>query len=292
MNRLLREPLLHFLLLGAGLFLVYGWMGGPPAGEGERIVITQGRVEQLATGYARMYQRAPDAGELDALIDDAIREEVYYREAKALALDEDDTIVRRRLRQKLEFVSEDVSSVPEPDDAQLQAYLLAHPEKFRSGRRYSISHVYLNPERHGSQLGAAAERLLAQLQREGRNADAAARGDAFLLGHHFDDIGADELARLFGAEFETRLRASPIGEWQGPVTSGYGMHVALVRDRVDERTPSLAAVRDAVRGEWIHAQRLQANERFYSDLRKRYQVTVERPQERGGASGRVAGMRQ
>ena len=292
MNKLLREPLLHFLLLGAGLFLVHGWIGGRPAGEGERIVITQGRVEQLASGFARMHQRAPDAAELDALIDDAIREEIYYREAKALALDEDDTIVRRRLRQKLEFVSEDIVPVPEPVDAQLQAYLQAHPEKFRSGRRYSISHVYLNPERHGPQLGATAQHLLTQLQSEGSNVDTAGRGDSFLLGQRFEDIAADELARLFGTDFEARLRDAPIGQWQGPVPSGLGMHVVLVRDRTDEHTPPLVAVRDAVRADWIRARRLQANERFYADLQKRYKVTVERPPTRGGTSAMVAGLRQ
>ena len=291
MKKLLREPLLHFLLLGIGLFLVYGWIGGPSGGEGERIVITQGRVEQLATGYMRMYQRPPDAAELDGLIDDAIREEIYYREAKALGLDQDDTIVRRRLRQKLEFVSEDVTPVAEPDDAQLQAYLEAHPDTFRSGRRYSISQIYLNPDRHGSQLGDTVRRLLADLQREGSKADPADRGDAFLLGHRFDNIAADELARLFGADFETRLRTSPVGEWAGPVPSGYGMHMVLLRDRVDERASSLASVRSAVRSEWIREQRLEANQRFYADLRKRYSVTVERPTPSGVGSGQVVGTR-
>jgi len=214
MSRLLREPLLRFLLLGAGLFVLYAWVGGPFAGEGERIVITQGKVEQLAGTFARMHQRAPDRAELGAMIDDAIREEIYYREAKALALDEDDTIVRRRLRQKLEFVSEDVSPIAEPGDAQLQAYLQAHPEKFRSERRYSLRHVYLNPERHGAQLGNDARRLLDGLQ-AGGTAEASGSGDPFLLGQRFDDIAGGELARLFGADFETPLRTSRIGQWQG-----------------------------------------------------------------------------
>ena len=135
MSKLLREPLLHFLLLGTGLFLVHGWIGGGPAGEGEQILITQGRIEQIASGFSRMHQRSPDSSELDALIDDAVREEIFYREAKALGLDQDDTIVRRRLRQKLEFVSEDIEPVLEPTEAQLRAYLQAHPEKFRGEAR-------------------------------------------------------------------------------------------------------------------------------------------------------------
>lgn len=291
MSRLLREPLLHFLLLGIGLFFVYAWVGGPSGGDGERFVITQGRVEQLAAGFARMYQRAPDPAELDGLIEDAIREEIYYREAKALALDQDDTIVRRRLRQKLEFVSEDVASVPEPDDAQLQAYLEGHPETFRTSRRYSMSHVYLNPQRHGPGLGDTTRRLLADLKSAGRDAEPAGRGDAFLLDHRFDDIAAEELARLFGAGFETRLRALPVGEWQGPVPSGYGLHLVFLRERDDGRASSLAAVRGAVRDEWIREQRLQANERFYAGLRKRYSVTVERPTTSSIGPGQAIGVR-
>lgn len=289
MKKLLREPLLHFLLLGAGLFALYAWLGGPSVGEGERVVITQGRVEQLASGFARMHQRAPDAAELKGLIDDAVREEIYYREAKALALDEDDTIVRRRLQQKLEFVSEDVSRIAEPSDAQLQAYLQAHPEKFSSGLRYSFSHLYLNPERHGAQTDADARRMLATLVKQGVTTEPDRRGDPFLLGLRFDDIGSDELARLFGKEFEQRLRAGSVGQWQGPLSSGYGTHLVLLRNRAGEQVPALASVRSEVREQWIGDQRLQANEKFYADLRKRYTVTIE-PLAAGGPSAQVVGV--
>lgn len=289
MRKLLREPLLHFLLLGFGLFLLHGWMAGPGGGSGKSIVITQGRIEQLASGFARMHQRAPAAIELEALIDDAIREEIFYREAKALGLDQDDTIIRRRLAQKLEFVSEDVAPVPEPTDVQLRTYLQAHPEKFRSEARYSLSQVYLNPQRHGDRLAGHMQVLLAEMKRMGATADASKLGDALLLEHRFQNVTASELVRLFGAEFETALRALPTGEWQGPVPSGYGVHLVFVDKRDDGRAAALEHVRDDVRREWIHDHRQQANERFYADLRKRYEVTVERPAANGGAL--AAGMR-
>ena len=291
MRKLLREPLLHFMLLGFGLFLLHGWMAGPGGGAGKSIVITQGRIEQLAAGFARMHQRAPGASELEALIDDAIREEIFYREAKALGLDQDDTIVRRRLRQKLEFVSEDVVPVPEPTDVQLLGYLQANPEKFRSETRYSLSHVYLNPQRHGQRLAGDTQVLLAELQRVGATADASKLGDAFLLEHHFQSVAASELVRLFGAGFEAALRALPTGEWQGPVPSGYGAHLVFVDRRDDGRVAALEHVRGEVRREWIHEQRQQANERFYADLRKRYEVTVERATASGGAPALAARMR-
>lgn len=290
MNKLLREPLLHFMLLGAGLFLVYGWAGGPPAGEGERVVITEGRVAQLADGFSRVNQRAPTAAELDELIEDAIQEEIYYREAKALALDKDDAVVRRRMRQKLEFVSEDVTPVPEPNDAQLKAYLQAHPEKFRAEARYSLSQVYLDPQRHGRRLAGDIQAVLAELRRVGKGADASKRGDALLLDHRFQDVTASELERLFGARFESALRSLPTNAWQGPVPSEYGVHLVFVDKREDERAVVLDEVRDDVRREWVHEQRQQANKSFYADLRKRYEVTVERPTNGGGASALTAGM--
>jgi hypothetical protein len=243
MRKLLREPLLHFMLLGFGLFLLHGWIAAPTAGSGKSILITQGRIEQLATGFARMHQRAPAPNELESLIDDAIREEIYYREAKALGLDQDDTIVRRRLRQKLEFVSEDVVPVPEPTDAQLRDYLQAHPEKFRSEARYSLSQVYINPQRHGQRLAGHMQVLLAELQRVGATADARKLGDALLLENRFQNITASEVVRLFGAGFETALRALPTNEWQGPVPSGYGVHFVFVDKRDDVNGPTTSVSR-------------------------------------------------
>jgi hypothetical protein len=292
MRKLLREPLLHFMLMGFGLFLLHGWIAGPAAGSGNSVVITQGRIEQLAAGFSRMHQRAPAASELEALLDDAIREEIFYREAKALGLDQDDTIVRRRLRQKLEFVSDDVVPVPEPTDVQLRGYLQAHPEKFRSEARYSLSQVYLNPQRHGPRLAGKMQTVLAQLQRTGAVADASKLGDAFLLEHRFENVTAGELMRVFGTSFETALRALPTNEWRGPVPSGYGVHLVFVDKRDDGQAAALEHVRDEVRREWMHDQRQQANERFYADLRGRYEVTIERPTENGGASAVAAGMRQ
>lgn len=288
---MLREPLLHFLLLGSGLFFVYGWIGGPANGDGGNIVITQARIEQLTVGFLRMNQRLPDKAELDGLIDDAIREEIYYREAKVLGLDLDDTIVRRRLRQKLEFVSEDVAPVPEPADAQLQAYLQQNPERFRMERRYSLTQVYLNPVRHGSRLATEAQRVLAELRRAGVEADANDQGDAFLLDRRFEKTTADELVRMFGAKFEAALRTAPIGQWVGPLPSGYGTHLVLLRDRTTDRTAALPEVRDVVRREWMQAQRAEANARFYSELRKRYVVTVQHAPVNAGP-GLVAGLQQ
>ena len=270
---LLREPLLHFLVLGATLFALHAWVGGTDRGTGDDIVLTRGRIEQLAAGFARVRQREPDAQELDALIDDAIREEILYREARALGLDQDDTIVRRRLRQKIEFVSEDLASLPEPTDAELQAWRDAHSEAYRRETSYGLTQVYLDPQKRGSHMDREVADLLASL-RDLRIEDRP--GDPFLLPARYDRIGAAQLSRLFGEDFERSLRASAVGAWHGPVASGYGVHVVLLHAREEGGVPPVDDIRDALRTDWIAARRREANEAFYAGLRGRYDVTIER----------------
>jgi len=275
LHRLLREPMLHFLVLGLGLFLLYGWLGGESAGQGERIEITRGRVEQIVAAYERANQRAPLPAELDGLIEDAVREEVLYREAMAMGLDRDDTIVRRRLRQKLEFVSEGLEPVPEPSDARLAAYLQAHAQAYATQASYTLALVYLDPQKHGARLADDASKLLSSLRRKG-DVEGRGAGDAFLLPERYEETGADELSRTFGEAFTARLRTLPLGEWQGPIESGLGFHLVYVHERQAPRVPALAEIRAAVRTDYLDDQRRQASERYYASLRARYEVSVDR----------------
>ena len=278
MKKLLREPLVHFLLLGAGLFVAFGLVGERTGSEPGEIVATQGQIESLAIGFARTWQRPPTDTELEGLIQDYIREEVYYREAMALGLDKDDIVIRRRLRQKMEFVTDDVAAQAEPTDDELSAYLKAHPETFRVERRFTFSQVYLNPDRHGQNLARDAELLLAKLNEAGGKADVSALGDPFLLSHEFEAVPGSEVAKQFGEAFAAKLGALSPGQWQGPVESGYGVHLVFVGQRTGGRVPALEEVREAVRREWANAERLEANEKLYQGLLKRYTVTIERPQ--------------
>jgi hypothetical protein len=278
MKTLLREPLVHFLLLGAGLFVAFGLVGERTGREPGEIVATQAQIESLAIGFARTWQRPPTDTELEGLIQDYIREEVYYREAMALGLDKDDIVIRRRLRQKMEFVTDDVTAQAEPTNAELSAYLKAHPETFRVERRFTFSQVYLNPDRHGQNLARDAELLRAKLNEAGVKADVSALGDPFLLNHTFEATPGSEVAKQFGEAFATKLGALSPGQWQGPVESGYGVHLVFVGQRTGGRVPALKEVREAVRREWANAERLEANEKLYQGLLKRYKVTIERPQ--------------
>jgi hypothetical protein len=277
MNRLLKEPLVHFLLLGGALFVVFGLVGKGTAGAPGKIVVTREQVESLATAFARTWQRPPTSDELEGLIQDRVREEVYCREAVALGLDKDDAIIRRRLRQKVEFVSENVAAAAEPTDAELRAYLDAHAAAFRIEPKFTFRHVYLDPSRHGDKLAADARQLLVKLNAGGASADISRLGDPFLLDHTFDGIPAGVIAKQFGDKFVAALGELPQGRWSGPIESGYGAHLVYLGGRVDGRTPAFDEVRDAVRVEWENAKRIEANDAYYAGLLKRYTVTIERP---------------
>jgi PPIC-type PPIASE domain len=276
MKNLLKEPLLHFFVLGALLFIAYLLVAGPESGAGSsKIVVTTGQIEHLAAGFETLWQRPPTDAELKGLIDDWVREEIATREATAMGLDKDDTVIRRRLRQKLEFVSDDIIAQDKPTDADLNAYLHAHPESFRVEPRITFSQVYLDPAKHGAHLAGDATRLLAELQHAGEKADATGLGDPLLLGHTFQSAPTSEIAKQFGDEFAAALGALPPGQWQGPLNSGFGAHLVWVSERTEGYLPALAEVRDAVRREWENARRLRGNEEFYQALLKHYTVIVE-----------------
>jgi hypothetical protein len=278
MKRLFREPLVHFLLLGAALFAMYGLRGTRANGERGAIIVTQAQIASLASGFARTWQRPPTEQELSGLIRDHVRAEVYAREAKALGLDRDDVVINRRLQQKLEFVTEDVARQAEPTDADLQAYLQSHPERFRTEALVTFSQVYLNPERHRDGLARDLAAVRAQLIRAGNTAEAFTFADPTLLEPRFKGVDVSDVARQFGEPFASKLSTLQVGRWEGPIESGYGLHFVFVQERQPGRVPTLQHVRAAVAREWADAHRQQANDAFYRGLLERYSVTIDLPQ--------------
>jgi PPIC-type PPIASE domain len=279
MKRILKEPLFHFLLLGAGLFIAYGLISKPGSNSApEKIVVTVGQIEHLAAGFAKTWQRPPTAEELAGLVRDHVREEVLCREAMALGLDKDDIVIRRRLRQKMEFVSDDIAAQTEPTDDELNAYLKAHPDSFRVERQFTFSQIFLDPAKHGENLARDTAQLLAKLNQAGSKADISALGDSFLLEHTFQSVPTSEVAKQFGEKFAANLGELPRDQWQGPIESGYGAHLVFVSQRTEGRLPALADAREAVGREWANTRRLEGNEKFYQELLKHYTVTIESPE--------------
>jgi hypothetical protein len=276
-KKLLREPLVHFLILGALLLFASNLINKQTSGDTRKIVITPGQVEHLEASFARAHQRPPDPDELKGLIRDYVREEVYYREALALGLDRDDAPIRQRLRQKMEFISEDVAAQARPTEEQLRSYLNDHPEKFRIDKHFTFSQVYLDPSRHGQRIYSDAQRMLAQLNNIGPRADVSNMGDPFLLEGNTKDVSSRDVARDYGEKFAASLGKLPLGDWAGPVESGLGMHLVCITNLTVGRLPQLDEVREAVRREWANDYRLESNRKFYEALLNRYAVTVELP---------------
>jgi PPIC-type PPIASE domain len=278
--KILREPLLHFILLGAVIFAFYSFVSRHRTDKPGQIVVTQGTLENIITGFTRTWQRPPTEEELRGQVREYIREEAAYREALAMGLDRDDTIVRRRLRQKLEFLSDDLATRVEPTDADLQTFLQAHADLFQSEPRFTFRQVYLNPQQHGANRGADEARLLAELQRGGPDADLSSLGDPFLLAPTFQNVSLAEVKQVFGDQFASALAGLSTNHWQGPVSSGYGAHFVFLSQRTEGSLPALAEIRDQVRREWFDTKRNEATEKFYQALLKRYTVKIEPPEEK------------
>jgi hypothetical protein len=268
--RLLREPLLHFLLLGGVLFAAFG-RGESTAGVDDRqIVVSEADIDRLAAGFSRTWHRPPAAEELQAQIEDFIREEVLYRSALVLGLDKDDTIIRRRLRQKMEFLFED--TVPPPREPELHAYLAAHAGKFRTQPLISFRQIFVSMKRGGT-AEADARQILTRLVSAAPGA--ADGGDTLLLGEAFSQTPLDRIAALFGDDFAHSIAEAPPGSWVGPLRSSYGLHLVWVTTVEPAALPPFETMRPAVEREWFAEHRAAAQTTQYQELRARYRVIVQ-----------------
>jgi hypothetical protein len=283
--RLVREPLFHFLLTGAALFLIFGLKPGPETESSNRILVDAGEVKQLAAQFQRTWMRPPTEQELEGLVESFVRDEVYYREALALGLDKDDRVLRQRMRQKLEFIFEDLTAET-PTDEQLAAYLEEHADDFAIGPRVSFQQLYLNPDDRQDLEGDARE-LLAILETGVEPMEA---GDPSLLPFDMRLASTSEIARIFGGEFAEKMSQLEPGDWLGPVYSGLGAHVVRVTAREEGRLPGLAEVRPVVEREWLTQRRNELRELAYSRFRQGYEVVVEfaDPAAEAGGDNRAA----
>lgn len=275
MKKLLREPLLHFLLIGAALFAVFEMVNDrPPGNSDNHIVVTAGRIAQLENIFTKTWQRSPTVEELKGLVDDFILEEIYYRQAVAIGIDRDDTVIRRRLRQKFEFLTDDMAAAAIPGVEELASYLAANPDIFMRDTTYTFEQVYINADRPGVDLESKVASKLSAL-RDGK----AVEGDSGLLPTFFNQIPRRAVDSNFGSDFSTRLDLLPLKEWHGPIASGLGLHLIRMGTRVEGTLPELAEIRPIVEREWAHDKRLETrriiNERLLND----YEVVIEWPKE-------------
>jgi len=267
---LLRDPFVHFLLLGAAILVSAQIFR--PAAQNERITV---RPEALAETFARQYGRYPAATELRELIDRSVREEIYFREGLALGLQQDDEIVRRRVVQKYEFLQQDTTLIPEPDRAALQTFFNSHRDAYATDERITFTHVYFRSDGNDeasslARADRAKQRLIAAHVERAPQA-----GDAFPELYDYSQLGSDGLTRLFGRyPIVSAALQAPVGEWSGPYRSGYGWHLVRVTHRTPAQTPDFEQVRAAVRDDFIAAERERRAAATLAELRKKYVIQV------------------
>jgi hypothetical protein len=271
-----REPLWRFLLLGCVILAMDRLLmrGNDTTGAASaHIVVTASQQTALAEGFRAEQGREPTTEELQARLDRWIDEQVLYREALALGLDRRDAIVQRQLTQKMRFLIEDATLLPEPTQADLQAWLDQHPERYGEGPAVSFEQVFLSRGRHGDRLPAEAAAVARQLQQDPQAF--VGLGDPFLVGQAVIAADAARLRRDFGAEFGAALAKLPQGQWAGPIASGFGLHLVRVTARAPLVPARLEAVRDRVRLDYQLAQREARNKDALAQLRARYRIEFE-----------------
>lgn len=273
----LREPLLHFLLIGGALFFFYQWHNPAVTPAKNDIRVTADDMARLSAGFAQTWQRKPTSQEMDGLINNLVREEIYYREATAMGLDRDDIAVRRRLRQKLEFILEDVAGQVEPDDDQLRAFMARSPQKYMYEPRFSFRQIFVNPALHGDRLGQDVAHLLLRLKSEpAGEGSRETEGDPSLLPQTVRNWSRSAVANDFGEEFVQALEKIDRGSWQGLISSEFGSHLVLLLDYRQGHLPDLAEIRENVRRDWLSEQQKQLADNAYRQLRARYRVTIDK----------------
>ena len=270
-NRWFKEPLIHFLVVGVIIFAVFFTLNKEEDVADKRILVTTADIERLQDNWSKKWNRPPTKDELRGLVESYIREEVYYREALSLGLDMDDTIIRRRMMQKMEFISNDLAELNTPDEAALNEYFLAHQDKYQLPARISFTHIYLSLDKRGAKVTEDAKSILSGLSA----LRAPERGDTFMLQYDFVEEIPFEVERLFGKGFAEQLFRSEVNTWQGPIESGYGLHLVRISKKVDSRMPELASVVDKVRTDLMFEQRQKMNKEIYERFKERYEIVVE-----------------
>ncbi len=263
----LRDPLVHFIILGGLLFVLVS-LWGHGSGKTEDIIITPEMRTHVANLFEATWQRKPTPSELDALMDDQIKEEIYYREALKLGLDQNDTIVRRRMRQKLEFLQEDASNEAPPTEAQLRAFYETHKAKYTTDRHLSFTQILLAPQRLTPEDPHVAEAKKAL----GAGADPAKITRSSLLPLDMKLETAKTVSDTFGKDFLAQISKLKTGVWAGPITSGFGTHLVRIRLNQPPQALSFEQARTKLKSDFMRTRREKSAKTFYENLRKNYHV--------------------
>jgi len=280
MKRFLREPLVHFLLIGAVLFGVYSFTqeGRTASASSKEIRLTLDELAQLTLLFQSQWRREPTEEEFSRMVENKVQGEILYREALAMGLDKDDEIVKRRMAQKMQFLSEDVAAAREPTTAELRAWYEKNRASFAEPPRLSFRHLYFSPDRRGARAREDAAKALAKIA--GRPEDTKVAGslaDPFMFQDYYRDRAPDYLGKEFGPQFALAVEKLTPGSWQGPIESGFGWHLVFVDTVIPGRVPPFEEIEADVKTAWLNEQKSIAWQKAYKDMRTKYTVLLPVP---------------
>jgi hypothetical protein len=279
-HELVRQPLVHFLVIGLALGVALQWFGNrQETGPDTTIRISAVDIARADAEWRSRWKRPPTQQELEGLVKARIREMVLYREAVAMGLDRDEPVIRRVLVQKLESIAKDLIELSlSPTDQDLEQYFEEHTERYRPASLITFTHAFVDPDARGDRAIEDAEKMVAELRSLGHGAGGADRyGDPFMLQRYYPEKERQRVASLFGAGFADTVFDLPTGGWHGPVLSGYGLHAVYVHNRTDFPVPPLAEVLERVRQDWVDDNRRRIVDQYFADMMARYEVVIEGP---------------
>lgn len=273
LKSIIRQPLVHFLLIGGLLFALY-YAVNPNINSKDSIVIDDEQVSRMVTVFEKEWNRPPTEEEMKGILDRFIQQEVYYRKALLMNLDHNDEIIRRRLDQKLRFVTNDLATLKEPTDDELRTYYNANKKKYFLPAQYSFSHIYFNPDKR-EHIRQDALAVLASLPAgdEGLS-ELTKKGDPFPFSYHIDSLTEREIAKEMGDAFADTLKNLPIKKWAGPVLSGYGMHLMYIREKKAAGEPAFAQIKEDLLKDYQYNLQQQYNDQLYKDFRKDFDIKL------------------
>jgi len=286
-KRLLREPLLHFVLIGMVLFGVYAYLNRGQSGTQSptKIVFSLDELRTITAYFESQWHRPPTAQEFQAMVEDKIKEEVLYREGLVMGLDKDDTIVKRRMAQKVQFLAEDVAAAHEASPAELKAWFEKNTDKFALPSRYSFRHVYFSPDKRGKNALNDAGQALAKIAGQPEDSPLITPvADRFMFQDYYGDRTPSAIAKEFGPQFAVALEKLKPGSWQGPIESGYGWHLVFVDTVIPGRIPAFEEVESEVKTAWLSDQKAQAWQKAYQEMRAKYTVLLPAPPDKQTAA--------
>jgi len=286
-KRWLREPLLHFLLIGIALFAVYAYAHRGRGGieSPRQIALTLDDLRQMDMYFESQWHRQPTPAEFQVMVEDRVREEVLYREALAMGLDKDDTIVKRRMAQKMQFLAEDVAAAHEPSTAELKAWFEKNSNKFALPSRYSFRHLYFSPDKRGKKAQEDATKTLGKIAGQPEDSKlAVSLADRFMFQDYYGDRAPEALAKEFGPQFVVALEKLKPGSWQGPIESGYGWHLVFVDTVIPGRIPAFEEMEPDVKTAWLGEQKATAWQKAYAEMRAKYTVLLPAPSDKEAAA--------